>query len=101
MAVNGLYLLGAGVVETDKGVLTYRIDMGKKVKIPIIMALVKTDDGNILFDTSLNPYALKDPIGIYGEGIAIRISISAEDDVRNRLKELDLKTDDIRYVVKG
>jgi N-acyl homoserine lactone hydrolase len=101
MAVNGLYLLGAGVAEVDKGIITYRIDMGKKVKIPFIVALVKTDDGNILFDTGLNPYALKDPIGIYGGMIASMISISAEDDVRNRLKELDLKTDDIRYVVNS
>jgi metal-dependent hydrolase (beta-lactamase superfamily II) len=44
--------------------------MGKKVKISFIMALVKTDDGNILFDTGLNPHALKDPIGIYGKDIA-------------------------------
>jgi N-acyl homoserine lactone hydrolase len=49
----------------------------------------------------LNPYALKDPIGIYGEVIGSRISISAEDDVRNRLKELNLNTDDIRYVVNS
>ena len=101
MAANGLYLLGAGVAEVDKRIITYRIDMGKKVKIPFIVALVKTDDGNILFDTGLNPYALKDPTGIYGEMIASMISISAEDDVRNRLKELGLKTDDIRYVVNS
>ena len=101
MGVNGMYLLSAGLIEIDKGVLTYRVDMGKKVKIPVIMALVKTDDGNILFDTGMNPYALQDPVGIYGKEIASRISISGEDDVRNRLKELELKTDDVRYVVNS
>lgn len=30
MGVNGMYLLSAGVLEADKGLFTYRVDMGKK-----------------------------------------------------------------------
>ncbi len=102
MGVSGLYLLSAGVLEADKGVLTYRVDMGKKIRIPVMMALVRTDDGNILFDTGMNPPALKDALNTWGDAAATGIfKFSLEDDVRNRLKELDLKTDDIKYVVNS
>ena len=57
MAVRRLYLLKGGILELDKGILTYRVDMGKRVKLPASMALVETDDGNILFDTGLNRLA--------------------------------------------
>ena len=102
MGVNGMYLLHAGVLKADKGVLTYRVDMGKKIRIPVMMVLVRTDDGNILFDTGMNPPALKEPLDTWGEAAATGIfKFSPEDDVRNRLKELDLKTDDIKYVVNS
>jgi len=102
MAVKGLYLFPSGVLELDKGVITYRVDMGKKVKIPVIAALVKTDDGNILFDTGLNPEGLVDPIKAWGERAAgVVAEFKKEDDIRNRLKELGLTTDDIRFVVNS
>jgi N-acyl homoserine lactone hydrolase len=102
MATQGLYLFPAGINEIDKGLLTYRVDMGKKVRVPIMMALVKTDDGNILFDTGLNPDGLRDPIKIWGERAANMIKkFGPEDDVRSRLRELNLGVDDIRYVVNS
>jgi len=102
MGVNGMYLLSGGVLEDDKGIMTYRVDMGKRIQLSLMMVLVKTDDGNILFDTGLNPHGLKDPIKTWGEGPAKAVvKFSPEDDVRNRLEELDLKTDDIRYVVNS
>jgi len=102
MAAKGLYLLPSGFLELDKGVITYRVDMGKKVKIPVIMALVKTDDGNILFDTGLNPEGIAEPLRTWGERAAkVVAEFGPEDDIRNRLKELNLGTDDIRYVVNS
>ncbi len=102
MGVNGLYLLSGGVCEIEKSLFTYRLDFGKKIRIPIMIVLLKTDDGNILFDTGLNPHGLKDPLKTWGEGPAKSVvKFGSEDDVRNRLKELDLKTDDIRYVVNS
>ena len=102
MGVNGMYLLSGGVLEDDKGIMTYRVDMGKRIQLSLMMVLVKTDDGNILFDTGLNPLGLKDPIKTWGEGPAKAVvKFSPEDDVRHRLEELDLKTDDIRYVVNS
>ena len=102
MAANGLYLLPGGTLEVDKGILTYQVDMGKKVKIPIIMALVETDDGNILFDTGLNPEGLVDPIKTWGEKASKTIfKFGPEDDVRNRLKELGFGVEDIKYVVNS
>ena len=102
MSVKSLYMLPGGMLELDKGVITYRVDSGKKVKIPVIMTLVETSDGNILFDTGLNPDGLFDPLGAWGERAAKIVSkFDPEDDVRYRLKELGLKTDDIRYVVNS
>jgi hypothetical protein len=66
MGVNGMYLLSGGVLEDDKGIMTYRVDMGKRIQLSLMMVLVKTDDGNILFDTGLNPHGLKDPINTWG-----------------------------------
>jgi glyoxylase-like metal-dependent hydrolase (beta-lactamase superfamily II) len=85
----------------DKGIITYRVDMGKRVEIPVVMALVNSDDGNILFDTGLNPQGLLDPVKTWGERAPRVSSFGPEDDVRNRLKELNLGTDDIRYVVNS
>jgi N-acyl homoserine lactone hydrolase len=71
------------------------------VKIPVVMALVDSDDGNILFDTGLNPQGLLDPVKTWGERAARVSSFCPEDNVRNRPKELNLGTDDIRYVVNS
>ena len=96
-----MYLLPGGFLELDKGLLTYRVDMGKKVKIPIIVCLLVTEDGNVLFDTGLNPEALVDPLKTWGGRAGTVSQFGPEDDVRNRLKELGLGIGDIRYVVNS
>jgi len=101
MAVEGLYLLPGGMLELDKSIITYRTDMGKKVRIPVVMSLVKTTQGYILFDTGLNPEGLVDPVGTWGEKESLVAEFKPEDDIRYRLNELGLKPEDISYVVNS
>jgi N-acyl homoserine lactone hydrolase len=102
MSVNGLYLFPGGRIKVDKSVITYRIDMGKEIEIPVIMALLDTSDGIILYDTGLDPEGLEDPINYWGAHVARMISkFGPEDDVRNRLKELGLEPRDVKYVINS
>jgi len=102
MSAKALYLFPCGELEVDKSVTTYRQDMGKIIRIPVIAALIKTDEGWVLFDTGLNPYGLEDPIGTWGERASKAVcSFRAEDDIRNRLKELGLTPKDIKFVVNS
>lgn len=102
MAVKGLYILPGGMLELDKGLITYRTDLGVKVHSPVVMSLVETTEGYILFDTGLSPQGLSDPIGTWGEKVArLIVEFRPEDDIRHRLKALGLKPDDIAYVVNS
>lgn len=54
--IRSLHILHCGSQPTDKGaVITYRVDMGKIVETPITSFLIKTDEGNILFDAGISP----------------------------------------------
>jgi len=102
MSVKGLYLLPGGMLELDKGLITYRTDLGKTVRIPVVMALVETTEGYILFDTGLDPRGLTDPIGTWGEKVSkLIVEFRPEDDVRGRLKEMGLQPKDIACVVNS
>jgi N-acyl homoserine lactone hydrolase len=99
--VKGLYLLPGGTLELDKSIIMYRTDMGKKVRIPVVVSLVETSEGSVLFDTGLNPKGLLDPSGTWGEKAPLVVEFTAADDVRNRLKELGIKPEDVSYVVNS
>lgn len=100
MAVKGLYLLPGGMLSLDKGLITYRTDLGVKVLSPVVMSLVETTEGLILFDTGLNPQGLSDPIGTWGEKISSLIAhFRPEDDVRSRLQTLGFRPEDISWVI--
>ena len=101
MPVKGLYLLPGGMLELDKGLITYRTDMGKKVQIPVVMSLVETTEGYILFDTGLNPQGLATPTKTWGEKASIIAEFRPEDDIRKRLDQLGVKLKDISYVVNS
>lgn len=102
MGAKALYLLPCGELELDKSIITYRVDMGKMVRIPVIAALIETDEGWILFDTGLNPLGLEEPVATWGERASkVVYSFNAEDDIRNRLKDLGLTPNDIKIVVNS
>lgn len=102
MTVKGLYVLPGGMLELDKGLITYRTDLGKKVHCPVVMSLVETTEGFVLFDTGLNPRGLVDPMGAWGHKVSPLIAeFRPEDDIRNRLEGLGVKSEDISFVVNS
>jgi N-acyl homoserine lactone hydrolase len=101
MRTKKLYLLNGGLLELDKSIITYRTDMGKKIKIPVVMSLIETSEGYVLFDTGLNPEGINNPQKAWGEKASLIVKFEKENDIRNRLKELGLKINDIKYVVNS
>ncbi len=101
MPVKGLYLLFGGTLQLDKGLITYRTDMGKRVQIPVVMSLVDTTEGYILFDTGLNPRGLADPLGAWGEKASVVAEFKSEHDIRSRLNGLGVKPEEISCVVNS
>ena len=49
-----LEIIKNGYLECDKGFVTLGRDMGKMIKIPVFVFLVKHDKGNILIDTGFS-----------------------------------------------
>ncbi|MFC1978169.1 N-acyl homoserine lactonase family protein [Chloroflexota bacterium] len=94
MPVKSLHVLNCGSLVLDKGsVLTYQVDMGKKVEVPILSYLIKTDEGNILFDTGVDYDDLKSKI----EGLKVK----EEDFLLTRLHEAEVPPEKIDFVFQS
>ena len=101
MAVKALYLMQGGELTLEKAFLIGGMHGGAKFTVPIIMALVVCDEGNILFDAGLHSGGIQDPSGTWSER-AIKLCaprLRREDGVESRLGEIGLKPEDIHYVV--
>lgn len=74
--------------------------MGKKVKAPVYSILLLHGEGPILIDTGLNPDGLTDPERAWGpRAKLIQPELTQADDIRERLKELNLNVADIKTVI--
>lgn len=92
---NRVFVLDTGIATCEKSLLTlnYR-EFGKTVKIPILTYLIKTNEENILVDTSfgsperadLKAWGFERPLGQVQEPIV-------------QLKNLGLEPDDVNIVV--
>lgn len=99
MAVRELFLLPGGTLEVEKSIISYRLYFGIKERIPVVMAIVKTDDGNILFDAGLDPDGLTDPKRTWGIKAEHVVMFKKKEEIRSYLQELNLTTQDIKYVI--
>jgi N-acyl homoserine lactone hydrolase len=79
----------------------------EKVFAPVWSALLRTPEGNILFDTGLHPVHVTNPHATFGkpppdrESVAMRVAMEAEDAIVSRLAALGVKPDDIAIVVNS
>jgi N-acyl homoserine lactone hydrolase len=94
MAVKSLHPLQNGFIGAQRSLLFYGEFSGETTRIPISAYLIRTSDGNVLFDTGLSPRALpglrrSDPLARFHEA----------DLLVNRLDALGLRTDDVSLVV--
>jgi len=100
MAVREMYLLPCGSLELDQSILTAGMGMGTIVRSPSYAALIATDEGWILVDTGLNPDGLMNPEFAWGaRAKVVRPAISRDDDIRNRLQEVEVSPKDIKMVI--
>jgi len=94
MAVKSLHALQNGFMGAERSLLFYGEFSSEKTQIPIAAYLIRTSDGNVLFDTGLSPRALpglcrNDPLARFDEA----------DLLVNRLAALGLEPGDVAMVV--
>ncbi|TFG45156.1 MAG: hypothetical protein E4H40_08605, partial [Candidatus Brocadiia bacterium] len=100
MAVKEMYLLPGGLLKLDRSLLMMGTDMGKTIKAPIYSVLLMHDDGPVLIDTGLIPEGLIDPQRAWGSRAAlIKPEMTADDDIRYRLGQVNLTVSDIKMVI--
>ncbi|MCR4443393.1 MAG: N-acyl homoserine lactonase family protein [Peptococcaceae bacterium] len=98
--VQKVYFLEGGYLTIDRSILLYGQDFGVVEKSSVYSVLLKMKESWALIDTGLNPLGLTEPEKAWGERAKlIKPVLTADDDIRNRLAVLGLKTDDISYVI--
>jgi len=100
LAVRAMSILFGGSITVDKSIITYRQGLGTKIKLPVTSVLLSTDDGYILYDTGFHPKTLTDPENTLGSN-AKAVSLKEEDIIINRLESLNVKVEDIKYVINS
>jgi len=73
----------------------------ERVVAPVWSALLRTPEGNILFDTGLHPVHIARPDATFGPQSGLRIVMDGADAVVARLGALGLRPDDIAVVVNS
>ncbi len=103
MAVKRLFIMSGGQCTVEKGSLVAGFYEGAKIIIPIVMALIVCEEGNVVFDTGLHSGGIEDPLGTWGERVVKLFppKMKQEDDIQNRLKEIGFPLEDIHYVVNS
>lgn len=100
MSIDKMYILPGGFLDMDRSILLTGTDMGKIIKAPVYSVLIMHDDGPILIDVGLNPHGLTNPEEAWGpRAKLIKPQLTKADDIRNRLKQLDLDISDIKMVI--
>jgi N-acyl homoserine lactone hydrolase len=95
-----MYFLPGGFINLDRSILLTVTDMGKSIKAAIYSVLHMHDKGPVLVDVGLNPDGLTNPEDAWGpRAKLIKPELTEGDDIRNRLRELDLDVSDIRMVL--
>jgi glyoxylase-like metal-dependent hydrolase (beta-lactamase superfamily II) len=98
-----LYALTCGRFEIRKRMFIADAEDGDtRLQIPIPAFLLTHPRGNVLFDTGLHAAGVSDPWGRWG-GLnkALAPLLTPEDHIRHQLALLDVKPQDIRYVVNS
>jgi len=73
----------------------------KKTFAPVWSALLRTPEGNVLFDTGLHPVHVERPDATFGPGNDLKVVMAKEDAVVARLASLGVRPDDVTVVVNS
>ncbi|HEV8669125.1 MAG TPA: N-acyl homoserine lactonase family protein [Candidatus Limnocylindria bacterium] len=105
-----LVLFRTGAVDLVRGAFAPWLSDGAanmRVVAPVWSALIRTPEGNILFDTGLHPVHVANPDATFGkpppdrEAVAMRVAMQADDAIVSRLAGLGVKPDDVAVVVNS
>lgn len=100
MAIEKIYILPGGLLHIDRSIFLSTVDMGMVIKAPVFSILLYDPEGSIIVDMGLNPSGVDHPDEAWGpRAKLIRPTVTPEDDVRARLKELSLTKNDIKAVI--
>lgn len=99
-----LTLFHTGAVDIVRSAFTPWVEgvaRDEKVRAPVWSALLRTPEGNILFDTGLHPVHVARPEATFGPNPSMTIVMEAQDGVVARLASVGVKPDDIAIVVNS
>ena len=99
-----LTLFRAGAVDIARSAFAPWLEgaaRDERVVAPVWSALLRTPEGNILFDTGLHPVHVARPDATFGPQSGLHVVMQDEDGVVSRLKGLGLRPEDITLVVNS
>ncbi len=99
-----LSLFRTGAVDIARGAFAPWLDAAareERTVAPVWSALLRTPDGNILFDTGLHPVHVARPDATFGPQSGLRVVMEDGDAVVARLASLGVRPDDISVVVNS
>ena len=107
MSVKSMSVMKVGQFKSFAGRHVLDLNPNERIDCPVISYLIQTDNGNIVVDTGLDPFFATDPqihqgkydfIG-FGHKGKFEALVERQDDIRERLKQHNLGTQDIRFVI--
>jgi N-acyl homoserine lactone hydrolase len=99
-----LTLFRTGAVEIVRSAFMPWLDgpsRDEKVSSPVWSALLRTPEGNILFDSGLHPVHVDRPEATFGPNPGMTIVMARDDAVVSRLASVGVRPDDIAVVVNS
>ncbi len=97
-----MHLLAAGRLRMRKSIFLPDADRTETIELPVMSALIRHGQANVLFDTGCHPAVPQDPAARWGSLAKIMTPImSAGDNVLTGLAALGLQPDDIDVVVNS
>jgi len=95
-----LYFFDCGTLKSQKHYFTLDKDIGVPFEVPVPFFFIKHPKGNILFDTGNALAVAENPEQHWGDVInAYYPVMTKEQYVVNQLKKIDVRADDIDYVI--
>ena len=99
-----MILLRTGAVEIARSAFQPWLPERERSSLaiqPVWSALVRTPEGNILFDTGLHPVHVRRPDATFGAQPGLRVLMAEEDAIVARLASIDVRPDDVAIVVNS
>jgi N-acyl homoserine lactone hydrolase len=73
----------------------------ERVVAPVWSALIRTNEGNIVFDTGLHPVHVDRPDATFGPQSGLKVVMERQDAIVARLASVDVTPDDVAVVVNS